>query len=134
LLGGPGIGYKQDRFASQELQEKAPAVYEAYKAEKPSKFLFFKEITGLDGTKKAVVLDEQDESKLTAAQKAEKPLLVDANLYGGRMALKYTSFIPATMAVLFLGLIIYFKSTGGYKTIHVEEEAMTGGIEGPMEG
>ena len=134
LLGGPGIGYKQDRFASEFLQEKAPAVYENYKSEKPSSFLFFKEITGLDGTKKGVVLDEKDESKLTAQQKTDKPLIVEANLHGGRMALKYTSFIPALMAILYLVLIVYFKATGGYKSIHVEEEAMTGGINGPGEG
>lgn len=134
LLGGPGIGYKQDRFASEFLQEKAPAVYDNYKSEKPSSFLFFKEITGLDGTKKGVVLDEKDESKLTAQQKTDKPLIVEANLHGGRMALKYTSFIPALMAILYLVLIVYFKATGGYKSIHVEEEAMTGGINGPGEG
>ncbi len=134
LLGGPGIGYKQDRFASEFLQAKAPAVYENYKSEKPSSFLFFKEITGLDGTKKGVVLDEKDESKLTAEQKTDKPLIVEANLHGGRMALKYTSIIPAIMAVLYLILILYFKATGGYKSIHVEEEAMTGGINGPAEG
>jgi MFS family permease len=134
LLGGPGIGYKQDRFASQELQEKAPAVYDAYKSEKPSKFLFFKEITGLDGAKKGTVLDEKDETKLTDQQKKDKPLLIDANLHGGRMALRYTSFVPATMAVLYLLLILYFKATGGYKAIQVEEEAMTGGIQGGGEG
>ena len=122
LLGGPGIGYKQDRFASEFLENKAPAVYANYKAETPSKFLFFKEIVGLDGTKKGVVLDEKDETKLSAEQKTDKPLLVEANLHGGRMALKYTSFVPATMAVLYLLLILYFKATGGYKAIHVEEE------------
>jgi MFS family permease len=122
FLGGPGIGYKQDRFASEKLQSSAPAVYENYKASSTSKFLFFKEITGLDGTKKGTVLDQADESKLTPQQKVDKPLLVDANLYGGRMALKYTSFVPATMAVLYLLLILYFKAKGGYRAVHVEDE------------
>lgn len=120
LLGGPGIGYKQDRFASEHLQKTAPAVYAQYKADKPSKFLFFKEITGLDGQKKGNVLDEKDESKLTPQQKADKPLLVEANLQGGRTALKITSFIPATMAVCFLLLLLYFKAIGGYKPVHVD--------------
>lgn len=122
LLGGPGIGYKQDRFAAAKLQQTSMPTYEAYKSGTPSKFLFFKEITGLDGTKKGVVLDETDESKLTAQQKIDKPLLVEANLYGGRMALKYTAYIPATLAVLYLLLILYFRATGGYRAIHVEEE------------
>ena len=122
LLGGPGIGYKQDRYASAKLQETAPLVYQEFKAEKPSSFLFFKEINGLDGKKKGEVLDQKDETKLSPAQKVAKPFLAEADLHGSRMALKLTSYIPATMAVLYLLLILYFKATGGYKAIHVEEE------------
>lgn len=121
LLGGPGIGYKQDRFASEYLEQKSPAAYATYKADKPSKFLFFKEITGLDGAKRGVVLEEKDEGKLTAQQKLDKPLLVEANLHGGRTALKITSFVPATMAVCFLLLLLYFKAIGGYKPVHVSD-------------
>src|SRR4029077_21063011 len=39
LLGGPGLGYPQDRFATQNLTAPAPAVFEEYKAAAPSKFL-----------------------------------------------------------------------------------------------
>ena len=119
FLGGPGIGYKQDRFASEYLQQKSPAVYANYKAEKESSFMFFKPITGLDGAKKGVVLDTPEE-KLTPAQKAEKPLIVEANLFGGRKALQITSFVPATMAALYLLLLLYFKAKGGYKAVHIE--------------
>ena len=119
LLGGPGIGYKQDRFAAEYLQDKSQPTYEAYKAATPSKFLFFKEVTGLDGAKKAAVLDA-DATKLTPAQAKDKPLLVDANLFGGRMALKWTSAVPATMAVAYLLILLYFKSKGGYKAVHIE--------------
>jgi hypothetical protein len=119
FLGGPGIGYKQDRFASEYLQQKNDAVYQAYKADKPSKFLFFKEITGLDGTKKGAVLGTPDD-KLTPQQKIEKPLITEANLEGGRKALKWTSAVPATMAVLYLLILLYFKSIGGYKPVHIE--------------
>ena len=119
FLGGPGIGYKQDRFASEYLQQKDPAVYQAYKADQPSKFLFFKEITGLDGTKKGAILGIAD-NKLTPQQKIEKPLITEANLQGGRMALKWTSIVPAMMAVLYLLILFYFKMQGGYKTVHIE--------------
>jgi hypothetical protein len=119
FLGGPGIGYKQDRFASEYLQSKNPAVYEAYKADRTSKFLFFKEITGLDGSKKGTVLSIPDD-KLTPQQKVEKPLITEANLQGGRMALKWTSIVPATMAALYFLILMYFKMKGGYKTVHIE--------------
>ena len=124
LLGGPGLGYKQDKFASEFLQQKNPAVFDTYKADKQSSFLMFKPITGLDGAKKGAVLDVADE-KLTPAQKLEKPLLVEANLHGGREALRLTSFVPAAMALLYLVLILYFKSKGGYKTVHIEGSGAT---------
>ena len=38
-----------------------------------------------------------------------------AGLFGGRMALQLTAAVPATMAVLYLLLILYFKMRGGYK-------------------
>lgn len=58
LLGGPGIGYMQDYFASQRLQELSPPAYERYAAADPNQFLAFPEVKGLDGTKVAVVRDD----------------------------------------------------------------------------
>ncbi|HTG44104.1 MAG TPA: MFS transporter, partial [Verrucomicrobiae bacterium] len=49
LLGGPGIGYNQDYYASNDLKEKAPAVYDEYKSPSKNRFLAFPEIQGLDG-------------------------------------------------------------------------------------
>ena len=36
LLGGPGIGYKQDYFTVQKLEETSPETYKRYKAVKPN--------------------------------------------------------------------------------------------------
>jgi len=52
----------------------------------------------------------------------DKPVVQEAGLYGGRMALKLTSFVPALMAVLYLILILYFKAKGGYKQIKIQRE------------
>ena len=38
------------------------------------------------------------------------------------MALKLTAYVPATMAVCYLLLILYFKARGGYKAVNVEQE------------
>lgn len=38
ILGGPGIGYKQDYFAVEDITNHAPATYERYKAPEPSGF------------------------------------------------------------------------------------------------
>jgi len=119
LLGGPGIGYKQDYFASKDLKEKSPATYEAYKSDTKNSFLFFPEIQGLDGAKKGALLGKEAD-KLNDQEKKEKPLVVAANLEGGRMSLKVTAAVPLTMAALYLLLILYFKSKGGYKPVHIE--------------
>jgi MFS family permease len=115
LLGGPGIGYNQDYYASNDLKSKAPAVYDQYKSPTKNTFLFFPEIQGLDGTKVGAV-----RGKDAAARTADETLVHEADLLGGRMALRMTAAVPATMAALYLLLILYFKARGGYKQVHIE--------------
>src|SRR5829696_4527489 len=117
LLGGPGLGYAKDRFTTEHLTSVAPAVYEQYKAPAPSKFLFLKEVTGLDGT------------KLSAAQTAEtktpeQKLVSEASIVGDRETLKADAFIPAVMAVIYLLLLLYFKAIGGYRPVHIDAVAV----------
>jgi hypothetical protein len=52
----------------------------------------------------------------------DKKPLDDARFDGAKNALLYTAFVPATLAVGFLLLMIYFKAIGGYKQLHVEDE------------
>jgi hypothetical protein len=49
----------------------------------------------------------------------DKKTILDARLHGGRKALELTAFVPAAMAVLYLFLILYFKSQGGYKRVEI---------------
>ena len=113
LLGGPGLGYAKDRFTAEHLQATSPAIYEQYKAPTPSRFLFLEEVHGLDGT------------KLSEAQKAEvktpeQKTVAEASIIGDRETLKADSYIPAVMAAVYLLLFLYFKTIGGYKTVHIE--------------
>ncbi|QDU74900.1 Major Facilitator Superfamily protein [Bremerella volcania] len=167
LLGGPGIGYKQDYFATQKMQQLDDALFEEYRSQNKKAFLFFPEVYALDGAKVGVLKDdgaelarrteiETEEGKVseetkalnawweankpTSEQQYEKELktIEEANIYGGRMALKWTAIIPATMGLCYLLLVIYFWSQGGYKQVvlHGEEsetEQYTGGVEGPVE-
>jgi hypothetical protein len=50
------------------------------------------------------------------------PPVRNSDLFGGLMALRWTAFIPATMAVLYLLLILYFRTQGGYKRLEVKDE------------
>jgi hypothetical protein len=132
MLGFPGLGYAKDRFSSQELEKNNPAVYAQYKVAEPKGWLFFKPVAAIAGKKlgdvqealgkarveltKAGVKDPKAAlDKLTLEQKA----VVEASIAGDRQTLKADAFIPATMAVIYLMLFLYFKAIGGYKAVHI---------------
>ncbi len=143
LLGGPGIGYKQDYYASQNLQDNVQATYTRYVAEEQNSFLVFPAISGLDGAKVGVLedrgedlikrvkslksagqalSDDRELEKLSTwwnsakqfADEDEKPIK-EASIFGGRMALKWTAVVPLMMALGYLFLILYFRAKGGYQ-------------------
>jgi hypothetical protein len=66
--------------------------------------------------------------KLEAAKKAgekgsaDQKAIVAANQAGDRATLKADSFIPLTMAAIYLLLLFYFKSLGGYRALKIEEQ------------
>ena len=99
----------------EELQKSNPAVFAEFKAEKPSKFLFFEESFGLDGARLGKVNDTP-----AAQRDAKQTIVATANNTGDRRTLVADSFIPATMAVIYLLILLYFKSIGGYKPVHIE--------------
>jgi len=117
IIGGPGLGYMKDRFAGEELKSKNPALYETYKAATPSKFLNLDSTAaiGLDGKK----LSEAKEAKEKTPDQA---VVVAADQQGDRKTLKFDAYIPATMAAIYLLLLIYFKAIGGYKPLTIDEE------------
>jgi hypothetical protein len=150
LLGGPGIGYKQDRHASNYLQSSAEHrdTYERYKSADRNGFLFFEPVQGLDGAKVATLTDPKGEGAtlkadlekvasqnrtdenlnklnawwLTAMPYAteDKGPVQQANLHGGRTALRITALVPTAMAVGYLLLVLYFAARGGYKAVHLD--------------
>jgi len=114
LLGSAGLGYAKDRFAGEALQKQDVAIYATYKAEKPSTFLFLSPANGLDGTK---LSQAQSATNKTAEQK----VVVEASIQGDRNTLKADSFIPATMAAIYLLLFLYFKAIGGYRPVTIAD-------------
>ena len=139
LLGGPGIGYEQDNYASEKLKQESVSIYEHYAAKDESRFLFFKPIKGLDGKKVGELMEKvADKQKLTPHEEADAKPSRGARLYGGQMALRKTAIVPAMMAVGYLILLIYFRFKGGYRVevLHgqpLEGEKYTGGVEAPVE-
>jgi hypothetical protein len=118
MIGSPGLGYAKDRFAGEALKQTNPAAFESYKAAEPKGFLIFEPVHGFDGTKLADA-QKVEVSKRTPEQQA----VAEASIAGDRKTLKADSFIPAAMAVIYLLLLLYFKAIGGYKPVHIVEEA-----------
>ncbi len=118
LIGGPGLGYAKDRFSAETLKTTDAATFEQVKAAAPSKFLFFNEVTAIDGGKLAEA-QKVDVAARTPAQKA----IVDSSITGDRRTLKADSYIPLTMAAIYLLMLLYFKAIGGYKAVHITEGA-----------
>jgi hypothetical protein len=136
LVGSPGLGYFKDRYAGEELKATSPSLYEEYKSDKPSRFFVFPEVHGLDGRK----LGEVQEAMRTGTATDEQQTVQRANIQGDRKTLVTDSVIPATMALIYLGLLVYFRSIGGYRPIHIDGEGeefqghkLSSGYEGPVE-
>lgn len=118
LIGGPGLGYGKDRFAAETLQQTNPAAYASAKAAEPSKFLFFSPVNAIDGKVLADAKAAKDRTPVQAS-------IVAADQNGDRRTLKADAVIPATMAVIYLGILLYFKAIGGYKPIRLAEAEAT---------
>jgi hypothetical protein len=65
-----------------------------------------------------------EEAKAVAeAERSEvQKLVIASDIQGNRKTLKVDSFIPAGMALIYLFLILYFKSIGGYRPVQIGEK------------
>ncbi|MEM1082655.1 MAG: MFS transporter [Verrucomicrobiota bacterium] len=152
LLGGPGLGYARDRFSADELKEADAALYEEVKStENPSEFKPFDlpvfapvqpispEV--LNPAKDAFVAKaavERGSEKEEDIEKAnsltpQQETIAKADIRGNRKVLKIDSLIPAAMAVIYLLLMLYFRTIGGYKPVSITPEQASGGTAGPSE-
>ena len=133
LIGSPGLGYAKDRFAGEALKKSNAVAFESYKADKPSKFLVFEDAIGLNGKKLGEAQEKLNKARETAEGEAARATLsseelnvVDASIAGDRKTLVADSFIPATMAAIYVLLLIYFKTIGGYKPVTIADDVGQG--------
>jgi len=136
MIGGPGLGYAKDRFASAALESADPAVFAEARVATQSGWLFFRPVSAIDGRRlgeangrlaaartelaaQGVHDPQQAMQRLTPQDRA----IIAASIAGDRKTLVADAFIPAIMAVIYLGLLLYFKGIGGYRPVHIEGEA-----------
>jgi MFS family permease len=111
ILGFPFIGYLQESTATTELAAKNPALYQTVTVEK--RYLLG-DYRAIDPAKAATVETAEGKSALKAA-----------NTAGQFSALGKMALFPAFMLCCYLALILYFKSRGGYKAVHIELSSQT---------
>jgi MFS family permease len=100
IIGGPLIGKMQEDSAQVALNEAKPGVYETIK--KDDSF-FLGKYTAID------------ESKVKELPKADADEVQEIVKTAKQGALAKVTIFPAFMLLCYIGLIVYFKSQGGYK-------------------
>ena len=134
MLGGPGLGYAKDRFAAAHLEATQPAVYAQYKVAETSGWLVFKEVAAIDGRKLGEVQGKLSAARAELAKTGvsdpeaalarltpEERAVHASAIQGDRQTLIADAVIPSMMAIIYLCLLIYFRSIGGYKTVHLRD-------------
>ena len=106
ILGAPFIGYLQESSATQQLATQNPALYQTVTAEK---HYLLGNYQAIDPAKSEAV----KEDKL-------KTDLATATTTGQFAALAKMAMFPLFGLVCYLGLMVYFKSKGGYKPVQLE--------------
>jgi len=62
----------------------------------------------------------------------EERAVHEAGIAGDRKTLRTDSFIPATMAVIYLLILLYFRTIGGYKPVHIKTEEPADRVPAPV--
>ena len=124
LIGSAGLGYFKDRYAAEELKSADEALHAEWVSEgDSSKFLAFEAVQPIDPKRL------EDVKKVAVEERSEaEQAVVDADIRGNRSTLRTDSLIPAAMAVIYLLLFFYFRASGGYKAVRIDEnETLTRG-------
>lgn len=115
IIGGPLIGRMQEGSAEKAI----PSTLYSQVSTKSNYIL---------GDYNAV--DAAKVDKLPAGQKDEVKATEQA---AKQEALSAISVFPLIMLLSYVGLLLYFKTRGGYKAVHLSSDEMSGGIEGAAE-
>jgi MFS family permease len=123
LLGDPGENNGDAKKLADDIENiRAAAVRAGKPATDPPLLDEYKELRAQLAWWETVGKPHADEDRGPLGQ---------SQLDGGKNALMLTAAIPATMAVCYLLLLLYFMVTGGYKQIHLHEDPE--GKAGPVE-
>ncbi|MGV3659636.1 MAG: MFS transporter [Prosthecobacter sp.] len=109
VLGSPYIGYKQDLDLDKRLNTPAHStLYADVKAEKPNVSIFGSAPT-------------LDQAKIKALPAEQQKQLEEVQAANKRSVFTTIALLPSFMLVCYVGLLLYFRSKGGYKPVDLAE-------------
>jgi hypothetical protein len=106
VLGGPLLGTIQDNYLDKHLMEQNPALHAKVVGPEQSKFGF--------------TFQPLDNTKVAALPENEKDEVEKIRVNNNQATLSKQAVLPAIMFVCYLALLMYFKTKGGYKQVHIE--------------
>ena len=101
VLGNPLLGTVQDKFLDQRLAAQNPALHE--------------KITEPAQSKYGLSFQPLDKTKIAALSDAEKAEVENVRIANNQATLAKVAVLPAIMFLCYCGLLLYFKSRGGYR-------------------
>jgi DHA2 family metal-tetracycline-proton antiporter-like MFS transporter len=113
VLGNPFLGALQDQSLDQTLTQQNPALYEKVAAPAQHKYGF--------------VYRPLDKSQLPTLPAAERTELERINAANNQATLGKVAVLPAIMFFCYVGLIVYFRSHGGYREVRLSSSPAVSG-------
>lgn len=104
ILGGPLIGEMQERSIESAIESKTPGIYRSVSK---SDSYFFGTYRALDSVKLAALPENQSQEISTIAKTARQGSLAKVIVF------------PAFMLLCYIGLILWFRSRGGYRAVNL---------------
>ena len=105
VLGNPLLGVIQDKYFDRELAVQSPAIHQTVAGPQESKF-------GLSYQP----LDKQKIAMLPEAQRVQVEQIRNAN---NQSTLAKMAVLPMIMAACYCGLLIYYRTRGGYRPVNI---------------
>ncbi len=120
VLGGPFLGTLVDQRMDRNVAMQAPEIHE--------------KIVGEPEKGYGMSYRKLDQAAVAALPEAERQRFNGIQGQTKQGTLATFAILPAIMFVCYVGLIIYFRSRGGYQIQHLEMsgERASGGIEAPV--
>lgn len=108
VIGGPLIGYMQERSAQTAIEAEVPGVYDNIAREDS---YFLGDYLAVDAEKVATLPEQQRSEVQTVERSAKQGALAKITIFPGIMLLSY------------LGLLLYFRTRGGYRPVSLAQGA-----------